>query len=166
MPSSDVLSVAADDLFALRHSVLSPESAPASASRPGDDHPLAKHFAFRDTGHVIAAGSVFPEPADWDARPDAWRLRGMAVASGHRNRGLGTAILSAIIEYVAQNSGGLLWCTARIGARSLYTRAGFVSRGEIFDDGHGPHVVMWRLVGPQMANPHSLPHTTKEGRQG
>jgi predicted GNAT family N-acyltransferase len=53
-----------------------------------------------------------------------------------------------VLVYVARQGGGLLWCNARISARSFYERAGFVTRGDVWDDPNlGPHVKMELQVG-------------------
>jgi predicted GNAT family N-acyltransferase len=67
----------------------------------------------------------------------------MATAEGKRREGVGAALLNAVLEHVKLHSGGLLWCSARTSARSFYERAGFVSRGDIWDEPRlGPHVMM------------------------
>jgi GNAT superfamily N-acetyltransferase len=67
----------------------------------------------------------------------------MATAEGKRREGVGAALLNAVLEYVKLDGGGRLWCSARTSARSFYERAGFVSRGDIWDEPRlGPHVMM------------------------
>ena len=71
----------------------------------------------------------------------------MAVEPELRGRGIGAAILTAIIGHVEHRGGGVVWCHARIGARSLYERHGFVAEGDPFDDAvAGPQVFMSRSV--------------------
>ena len=72
----------------------------------------------------------------------------MATAEDKRGQGIGTAVLRAVLAYVARHGGGLLWCNARVSARSFYERAGFVSRGDVWDEPDlGPHVKMELQVG-------------------
>jgi ribosomal protein S18 acetylase RimI-like enzyme len=43
-------------------------------------------------------------------------------------------VLGAILEHVEQRGGELVWCHARIAARTLYERHGFVAEGELVED--------------------------------
>ena len=142
MPLS-IRRVAAAETFPLRQRVLRPhETADALATHPNDGE--AVHLAAVEDGTVVGTAMVLPEQAPWAAAGAAsWRLRGMATAEGKRREGIGAALLNAVLEYVELHGGGRLWCSARTSARSFYERAGFVSRGEIWDEPHlGPHVMM------------------------
>jgi GNAT superfamily N-acetyltransferase len=112
-------------------------------------------------GHVqavLAVGSLLAEgPPSWLADdPEVaaaggggrwWRIRGMATAEGWRRRGLGGAVLHALLERAASRGGGVVWCNARVPATAFYRRAGFRPAGPAFEvPGLGPHVVMWRVV--------------------
>jgi ribosomal protein S18 acetylase RimI-like enzyme len=71
----------------------------------------------------------------------------MATADGFRRQGIGRAVLAAALAHVADHGGGLLWCTARLGAVEFYRQAGFVTRGESWDEPNlGPHVAMSRTM--------------------
>ncbi|HEV2362118.1 MAG TPA: GNAT family N-acetyltransferase [Acidimicrobiales bacterium] len=161
--------------FSLRQRVLRPHQTVAEMNMVGDDDPRSACLAIRDDdGEIVATGSVRPESPPWvpgsptheshsshapydppsaavtaagDGYESSWRLRGMATDAGLRNAGLGARILAAAIDHVAENGGGLLWCSARIGAVSFYERAGFQRLGETYDEPHiGTHTVMWRTV--------------------
>jgi predicted GNAT family N-acyltransferase len=48
---------------------------------------------------------------------------------------------------VRERGGGLLWCNARVPAVAFYERAGFNTRGEVWNDPQiGPHIAMELLV--------------------
>jgi ribosomal protein S18 acetylase RimI-like enzyme len=82
-----------------------------------------------------------------DGEPGGWRIRGMATAEQARGRGLGTAVLEALIEHAGAAGATRVWCNARTPARSLYERAGFrVASAEFEIPGIGPHFVMERSV--------------------
>jgi GNAT superfamily N-acetyltransferase len=152
----------------LRQTVLRPGRPPEESVYDGDDHPLAGHVAVMAHGSsgpeaVLAVGSLFPEdPPAWLAEeaqmalgstraPGAarrwWRVRGMATADGHRGQGLGASVLGALLEHVADQRGGAVWCNARVPAVEFYVRAGFRPAGEVFVlPDIGPHQVMWRAV--------------------
>ena len=142
----------------LRHEVLRPGRPAADAVFEGDDDPRAAHVAVRGRGvferragprpEVLAVGSVVPSAPPWEPARAGWRIRGMATRPDARGRGLGRAVLDALLAHVAGHGGGLAWCNARVGVQRFYSAAGFTPRGEEFDvAGIGPHVQMWRTVG-------------------
>jgi GNAT superfamily N-acetyltransferase len=134
----------------LRREVLRPHQPLEMSVYPGDDDPRSAHAAVRRRvdGEVLAVGTVLPDPPPWEPRrPDGWRIRGMATRGEARGRGLGASVLAALLDHVAARGGGLVWCNARVPAETLYARAGFMSRGQVFDiAGIGPHIHMWRTV--------------------
>ena len=137
----------AAETFPLRQRILRPhETADALSTPPNDSE--AVHLAAVENGTVVGTAVVFPETAPWTPGGEAsWRLRGMATAEGKRRQGIGAELLSAVLEYVTLHGGGVLWCSARTSARSFYERAGFVTRGDVWDDPNlGPHVMMERHV--------------------
>jgi ribosomal protein S18 acetylase RimI-like enzyme len=91
-----------------------------------------------DGDELVAVGLVGPE-----GESGAWRVRGMATAPRARGRGAGTAVLAALLEHAARHGANRVWCNVRIGARSLYERAGFRVTSDEFELPQiGPHVVM------------------------
>jgi GNAT superfamily N-acetyltransferase len=166
---SRVLRVEPDVVLPLRHAVLRTGRPWADALYELDEHPLSAHFAaFPRAGPgaapgaaqgaasgeaiVLAAGSVLPEAPDWEAdwledEGLAWRVRGMATRRDLRGSGLGSRVLTSLLAHVRTSGGGLVWCTARLGALSLYERAGFAARGEPgLIAGLGAHQTMWTQV--------------------
>lgn len=116
----------------------------------GDPDELVVGALTRD-GDVVGTGVVAPgAPPEVLASlvgPEAWRVRGMAVRPDARGMGVGTALLDVLIDHVRTRGGHILWCTARIPARTLYERAGLISFGDTWvDPDIGPHVVMWCRV--------------------
>ncbi len=127
---------------------------PATAHFSGDENSKSVHAVARLNGQVVGVGSLIPEAIG--DRP-ALRLRGMAVEAEFRGQGIGSAILERLLEApldwtdetssTGSGVGGyqLIWCLARVGARSLYERHGFVAVGaEFVIDGIGAHVQMLR----------------------
>ena len=112
---------------------------------PGDDDPTAVHVGAYDGDLLVATGNVRREPAPWAPGVPAWRLRGMATDDGRRGEGIGALVLDALVDHCRQQGGGELWCHARTGAVTFYTRAGFTTVGEEWVDPEiGPHVRMRR----------------------
>jgi hypothetical protein len=58
-------------------------------------------------------------------------------------------MLLQAVQAVAQQRGGGLWMTARVGVQAFYERFGCKVEGEAFDlPGAGPHVLMtWQAIG-------------------
>jgi GNAT superfamily N-acetyltransferase len=131
----------------LRRAVLRPEL-PPDAPLPGDELDGGVHFgAVDDDGTVLCTCFVYPDPCPWRPEVEAsWHLRQMATVEGARGRGIGAAVLSAAVAYVAEQGATLLWCNARERAVAFYARHGFVGHGELFtDERHTiPHLRMYR----------------------
>ncbi len=142
--------VEASVTFPLRQQVLRPHQTFEQLALPSDDDPDTRHFAVFDDDEVIATGSVRREAPPWaPEEAGAWRVRGMATAPARRNRGVGAAVLAAVVDHVRSRGGGLVWCNARTPALSFYRRGGFVTRGDEWEDPEiGPHVAMERRVSP------------------
>jgi predicted GNAT family N-acyltransferase len=135
--------------FPLRQQVLRPHESFEQLALPGDDDPETCHVAARTAhGRVVGTATVRREAPPWEpAVSYAWRVRGMATSEGLRGQGIGTKVLEVVIAHVASHGGGLLWCNARIPAKTFYERAGFLTVGEPWiDPDIGPHVAMWRKV--------------------
>ncbi len=132
----------------LRRSVLRPELS-ADDPLPGDDVDEVVHFGVLDAdGSVLSTCFVFRQPCPWNSDGPGWHLRQMATEPEARGRGLAATILVAVVDYVAANGGGVLWCLARDTALTLYQRAGFVVEGEPFIEQAVPHLRMARTVEP------------------
>jgi GNAT superfamily N-acetyltransferase len=143
--SFEVRRATAAETFPLRQRVLRPDDTTDELSDRGSDF---DHFAASTDGEVIGSAAVRREAPPGAAGRDAsWRLRGMATSEGRRGRGVGTALLEAVIAHVGQRGGRRLWCNARTSAVAFYQRAGFVTRGEAWNDPViGPHIAMELLL--------------------
>lgn len=138
----------------LRQQVLRPHQTVDDLREPDDDTPDSASFAAVDdvSGEVVGTGVVSRRPVPGDGGDDsdggadggaAWQVRAMAVAPGQQGRGIGRAVLDALLAHVDAAGGGTVWCNARVPAVAFYERAGFAVVGEPFELPHiGPHVVM------------------------
>jgi GNAT superfamily N-acetyltransferase len=121
---------------ALRQRVLRPhESLEELASHePPGVHAVG---AF-DGDELVGVGFVCPDDGSGE-----WRVRGMATVPELRGRGVGSAILAALLDHARAQGATRVWCNARTPALSLYSRAGFQVESEEFEiPGIGPHFVM------------------------
>lgn len=141
--SIEIERVTAADTAPLRQEVLRPHQTVEDLAGGPDDE-QAVHFAAIANGKVVGTASVRPEAPPWASDDRAWwRLRGMATAESWRGRGVGTAILGAVMDHVRRGGGDLLWCNARAPAVAFYQRSGLVTRGEGWlDPVIGPHIAM------------------------
>jgi GNAT superfamily N-acetyltransferase len=141
------------DTRPLRHAVLRP-------SEPLDgllDHEPDGAFAVGafEHGQLLAIGFIVPatSPQGDGKLPKGhtagvWRIRGMATVEHARGRGLGAAVLDALVVHAIAEGAVLVWCNARTPASSFYQRAGFRVVSEEFEiPGIGSHYVMERAVG-------------------
>lgn len=132
----------------LRRLVLRNGDPAALVEWPEDRVPGAFHMAAWHAGAAVAIASVIPEPFTAMPMHVAYRLRGMATHPQLQGRGVGRALLLHLLDELASEGCGLLWCNARDGALPFYAGLGFQVFGGGFNiEGIGPHHVMWRKVG-------------------
>ena len=97
--------------------------------------------AFDAAGRLIGCATL--HPSQWESRP-AWQLRGMAVAPGRRDAGVGRMLLDWLeAEVNRRTPGHILWCNARVPAAGFYQKQGWTIISDIFEiPTAGPHVRM------------------------
>jgi GNAT superfamily N-acetyltransferase len=146
------------DTRPLRHAILRP-------TEPLEQliaHEHERTFAVGAFEHdrLLAVGQIAPasSPERDGGLPSghmagAWRVRGMATVEHARSRGLGAAVLDALVRHAIAERATRVWCNARTPARSFYERAHFRVVSEEFEiPGIGPHFVMERAVGDARAD--------------
>jgi len=138
-----IAAINAADTLAVRRPVLRPGRPPEDARYAGDDDVGTLHLGALVDGRLVAVATIIRQPPVGEDDPGAWRVRGMATLPEHRGRGLGARLLDALVEHARGSGGGWVWCTARIGAVSLYRRAGFEPEGAPFEiPGIGQHLIL------------------------
>lgn len=156
-PVVTVRAVPVEEVLDLRWRVLRPGRPRDTARCDGDEDPATVALA----GWVVAAdppagstadrGSAVAGPVStitlmtqacpWRPGLPAVRLRAVATDTAVRGRGVGSAVLAEALGRARAAGAALVWCHARAGALTFYTRAGFVVDGEAFDvPGIGPHL--------------------------
>ena len=165
----------AEALLSLRHSVLRVGLPPESAVIDGDVEPTTHHIgAFDQSGQLVGCASLMRRPWDdqtsWPVRcmailrliprpptpgEAAWRLRGMAVVSDLRGRGIGRLMLANIEQFVRTTDySRLLWCCARKPVVGYYAAMGWTKIGaEFYVKNVGPHFTMFKRLGRNPAYP-------------
>ena len=152
MTDVELALVQARDVRPLRAEVLRPGLPAVASEFDGDERAL--HVAARIGGRTVAVGTIVPEPYPAAARAGDWRIRGMATEPELRGTGIGAAVLDELIRRAASQGARRVWCHARVGARSLYERAGLRAEGEPYEiAGIGPHVLLSRELDARAAAP-------------
>ena len=128
---------AAGELHALRDTVFVQEQGvPASLERDALD-PECVHVVARDTeGNAIGTGRLTP----------ARKVGRMAVLPAWRGRGVGEAMLGALVEAARERGWRTLALNAQAGAVAFYARHGFVPVGPRFEEAGIEHQAMERVL--------------------
>ena len=135
--------VPVERILPLRHRVLRDGMPPETMHFAGDD--AALHWAAVEGGEVVGCVSIMRAPLPEGGRAGDCQLRGMATDERFRRRGIGAALVAAVVAAAGRDR---VWCNSRAGAVGLYARAGFTAVGEGFDvPGFGPHLRMAREGG-------------------
>lgn len=134
----------------LRQSVLRPGKPAEKSVYPLDDAEDSLHLgAFKNTELVGSSTLLRQSPPNQDL-PNAWRLRGVATVDTVRGEGHGKELIKMVMEYIAYQGGGTLWCHAKLEAKGFYEKLGFTAEGEPFNvEGDGMNIFLWREVEAQ-----------------
>jgi predicted GNAT family N-acyltransferase len=127
-----------DDLRRIRDVVFVEEQGvPADLERDALD-PLCHHVIARDAdGQPIGTGRLTPDH----------RIGRMAVLSAWRNRGVGQALLHALLTEARQRQWPAVSLHAQVEAERFYARQGFLPEGERFFEAGLEHQGMRRVLG-------------------
>jgi predicted GNAT family N-acyltransferase len=99
--------------------------------------PRSEHaLAIAPDGRVVGTGRLLPDG----------HIGRMAVLRDWRGRGVGGAILAALIERAATRGMGRVLLNAQTHAVPFYARHGFIEFGDEFIEADIPHVAMVRTL--------------------
>lgn len=70
------------------------------------------------------------------------QFRKMAVLPSKQGNGLGKLLLQYVIDYCRQQPVQLLWCNARVSAIGFYTKIGFITEGEPYQQNELAYIKM------------------------
>lgn len=96
--------------------------------------PLSCHAVAWVDGAPVGTGRLLPDG----------HIGRMAVQSAWRGRGVGAALLEALIGEAGRRGIRRVALNAQVHAMGFYARFGFVPQGEVFDDAGLPHRTMVR----------------------
>ncbi len=126
-----------DLAFAIRQRVFVEEQQVARDEEYDEFEPSSRHFLARIDGEPIGT-------ARWRTTPNGTKLERFAVLANVRGRGVGKALVSAVLADVRaqQADQGLVYLHAQVSAMPLYAGFGFVPMGERFWEAGIEHVKM------------------------
>ncbi|HZX78588.1 GNAT family N-acetyltransferase [Lysobacter sp.] len=126
------------DLRAVRDEVFVREqNVPVEIERDALD-PLSRHVIARDAdGRAIGTGRLTPDQ----------RIGRMAVLAGWRNRGVGEALLKALLEQARELAWPEVTLHAQVPAIPFYARQGFLPYGPRFSEAGLAHQSMRLMLG-------------------
>ncbi|MEO6745439.1 MAG: YbgC/FadM family acyl-CoA thioesterase [Caldimonas sp.] len=96
--------------------------------------------AFNRFGAPLATGRLLEHV------PGVAKIGRMAVRQTVRGSGVGRAVLDALLQAAKQRGDREAVLHAQLSAASFYVRAGFTTRGPVFDEAGIPHVEMVRSL--------------------
>lgn len=126
------------DLRVIRHTVFVVEQRVPEDLEWDDMDARSTHaLATDDGGAPIGCGRLLP----------TGYVGRMAVLAPWRNRGVGAALLIALVDLARERGHARVTLNAQVTAAPFYARHGFVATGEQFDEAGIDHRVMVRAFG-------------------
>ena len=97
----------------------------------------SRHALARDArGRAVGTGRLLPDG----------HIGRMAVLAAARASGVGSALLSALIDEARRSGHATVELSAQTHACAFYERHGFAAYGPVYDDAGIPHVAMRRAL--------------------
>lgn len=108
------------------------QNVPADLELDGLDGDCVHVLAETDEGLPVGTGRLMPDG----------RIGRMAVLPAWRNRGVGAAMLAALMQEAKRKGFSVTYLHAQIHAKAFYLRHGFIPRGEEYLEAGIPHIEM------------------------
>ena len=113
-----------DAIYAIRKKVFVVEQSVPEEIEIDAHDPVAQHVLAYVDGHAVGTGRVTGDG----------RIGRMAVLAEYRGRGVGRAILDALIDIGSAGGVPRLYLSAQCHAIPFYEKAGFVADGPVYDE--------------------------------
>jgi predicted GNAT family N-acyltransferase len=113
-----------EEALPLRHLVLWPNKSPSFCKISGDES--AHHYGAYVDGILVSVASIYFESR-------VARLRKFATLPAYQGKGIGSQIISYILNELKEAEIDSLWCDARKSAASFYQKFGLEKQGQEFD---------------------------------
>jgi len=102
-----------------------------------EQDPQGIHFGAFSSDELVSVISLFINETDHSAQ-----YRKFATLTSHQGRGIGSQLLTRVIEEAKENGVKRLWCNARLDATQLYERHGLKKTDQTFEKGGQYYVIM------------------------
>jgi len=126
-----------EDTYALRHSVLWPDK-PREYVKIEDDH-AGQHFGAFHDDQLLGVISLF-------VQGEAARFRKFAVDHSFQRQGIGSELLTRVIQEAQRQGACTIACDARLEATGLYYKFGMTQVGAEFYKGPIAYVRMQKAL--------------------
>lgn len=126
-----------EDTYALRHSVLWPDK-PLEYVKIEEDNAGLHFGAFYDN-QLLGVISLF-------VQGEAARFRKFAVDPSYQRQGIGSALLTHVMQEAQQRGAQIIGCDARLEATGIYYKFGMTQAGAEFYKGPIAYVRMQKVL--------------------
>jgi predicted GNAT family N-acyltransferase len=116
------------------------QKVPAEIEMDARDPECVHVIAEDASGNVIGTGRLLP------AENAASRIGRMAVYADWRSKGVGAALLKALVDEASRRGDRQIVLHAQIHAEPFYARHGFVREGEVYEEAGIAHINMRRTL--------------------
>lgn len=115
----------------IRHHVLWPNKQPSFCKVSGDDQ--ADHYGVYAEGELVSVASIYINKAKDNNNTTIARLRKFATSTTCQGHGIGTRLITHIMNQLKKDGVDIFWCDARKSAVGFYHRFGMLEEGQEFD---------------------------------
>ncbi|PKG80918.1 GNAT family N-acetyltransferase [Colwellia sp. 75C3] len=119
----EIRSISSDEALPIRHEVLWPNKPLQFCKVDGDE--TAKHYGAYLNDELVSVASIY-----MDGR--VARLRKFATVVVFQGRGIGSKLITHILNELVNNGAESFWCDARATAVGFYKQFGMESQGTEF----------------------------------
>ena len=112
------------------------QGVPEALEWDADDPGALQLLAVDDQGEAIGCARLLPDG----------HIGRMAVLPAWRRRGVGRALLAAVLDAAQARGHAVAQISAQTHAADFYVRAGFVAVGEEYEEAGIPHVAMQKRL--------------------
>lgn len=134
-----------NDLIELRHKVLRQGKPVSTCFFKGDNDDGTFHFGAYEDKNIIGCVSLMKKTHPEFHQNETYQLRGMAVLSDYRQKGIGKQLLDFATDHLLKKNINLVWCNVRTSALSFYQKNHFFTKGSEFNiPDVGPHILMYK----------------------
>ncbi|MEX2350625.1 MAG: GNAT family N-acetyltransferase [Flavobacteriaceae bacterium] len=133
-----------EETIAIRQQVLRKGRPREDCYFPDDNLSTTVHYGIYEE-KKLAGIATFLEQNHSNFEGAHLQLRGMAVLDQHKGKGYGKLLLETGEQLAHQKKKQLLWCNARIIAKTFYEKLGYITFGNSFEIPKvGTHFVMYK----------------------